>query len=213
MANYKKVDADQLDADLKSVADSIRSRAETEDALVFPDGFVSAVEGIPDLLTERLLGTITEYRNETIEQLGATAFGSCTALVSLHIPAVKRIETYCFQNCFGLTNVTLESCTYLNSGAFIGCSNLVKVDCHAVQEIRGNVFNGDSKLTAVIIRTTTGVCTLAATSSFGGTPIESGTGYIYFYRSEVDKHKSATNWSVYASQIRAIEDYPEITGG
>lgn len=32
---------------LTAVADAIRSRAGTEDALVFPDGFVSAVEGIP----------------------------------------------------------------------------------------------------------------------------------------------------------------------
>lgn len=46
MANYKVVDADQLDADMATVADAIRSKAGTEDALRFPDGFVSAVEGI-----------------------------------------------------------------------------------------------------------------------------------------------------------------------
>ena len=35
----------------------------------------------------------------------------------------------------------------------------------------------------------------------------------YVPTSLVDTYKSATNWSTYAEQIRAIEDYPEITGG
>lgn len=46
MPNYKVVDADQLDTDMKSVADSIRSKGGTADSLVFPDGFISAVEDI-----------------------------------------------------------------------------------------------------------------------------------------------------------------------
>ena len=48
MANWMKVDADQLNADLTSVADSIRERAGTSEPLVFPEGFKSAVEGIPN---------------------------------------------------------------------------------------------------------------------------------------------------------------------
>lgn len=35
----------------------------------------------------------------------------------------------------------------------------------------------------------------------------------YVSTSLVETYKSATNWSTYAEQIRAIEDYPEITGG
>lgn len=31
--------------------------------------------------------------------------------------------------------------------------------------------------------------------------------------SEVDKYKNATNWVEMANYIRAIEDYPDITGG
>ena len=40
-----------------------------------------------------------------------------------------------------------------------------------------------------------------------------GTGFVYVPAESVDTYKSATNWSTYAEQIRAIEDYPEITGG
>lgn len=46
MANYKIVDTEQLEADLTSVADSIRAKAGTSGTMAFPDGFKSAVEGI-----------------------------------------------------------------------------------------------------------------------------------------------------------------------
>ena len=36
---------------------------------------------------------------------------------------------------------------------------------------------------------------------------------IYVPRALVNEYKNATNWTVYADYIRAIEDYPDITGG
>ena len=45
------------------------------------------------------------------------------------------------------------------------------------------------------------------------TKISSGSGYIYVPAALVDGYKAAGNWQNYADQIRAIEDYPEITGG
>ena len=46
MADYKVVDAEKLNADLSGVANAIRAKAETSGGLVFPEGFISAVEGI-----------------------------------------------------------------------------------------------------------------------------------------------------------------------
>ena len=46
MPNYKIVNTDQLDADLKAVADSIREKSGKSGSLAFPGGFVSAVNGI-----------------------------------------------------------------------------------------------------------------------------------------------------------------------
>lgn len=46
MATYKVVDADKLDTDLKTVADSIRAKGGTTENLDFPADFVSAVENI-----------------------------------------------------------------------------------------------------------------------------------------------------------------------
>ena len=46
MATYKVVDADQLNADMSSVADSIRTKGGTTDALAWPDGYKTAIEEI-----------------------------------------------------------------------------------------------------------------------------------------------------------------------
>lgn len=47
MAVDKLVDSSQLDADLTSVANAIRTKGGTSASLAFPAGFVSAVEAIP----------------------------------------------------------------------------------------------------------------------------------------------------------------------
>lgn len=46
MATYKRVNADQLNADLKAVADTIRAKTGSTESLSFPSGFVSSIEGI-----------------------------------------------------------------------------------------------------------------------------------------------------------------------
>lgn len=46
MANYKFVNADQLDADLQSVANVIKEKGKTTGKLSFPDGFTSAINSI-----------------------------------------------------------------------------------------------------------------------------------------------------------------------
>ena len=60
MATYKLVNADQLDADLESVADSIRTKAGKTEKLAFPDGFKSIVDGISTGVTVQVkTGTVT----------------------------------------------------------------------------------------------------------------------------------------------------------
>ena len=74
-------------------------------------------------------------------------------------------------------------------------------------------FSGCTKLTTLIIRRAgTSVTNLANVNAFENTPIANGTGFVYVPASLIDTFKSATNWVAYASQIRAIEDYPDICG-
>lgn len=110
-----------------------------------------------------------------------------------------------------ITEINDNYVTIINDFAFDNCSELTNADFQAVTSIRTYAFRGCSKLTALILRSET-MATLSSTSGFNNTPIASGTGYIYVPTALVDSYKAASNWSTYANQIRAIEDYPEICG-
>ena len=56
------------------------------------------------------------------------------------------------------------------------------------------------------------VCNLKSTGALLNTPIAQGTGYIYVPKNLMEQYKVATNWTLYATQFRAIEDYLDIIG-
>ncbi|MBP3510306.1 leucine-rich repeat protein [Oscillibacter sp.] len=110
-----------------------------------------------------------------------------------------------------ITKILDNYATRIGRSAFEYCSELITADFQAVTRIDSYAFSECSKLTALILRSET-MATLSSTSAFNSTPIKSGTGYIYVPAALVDSYKAANNWSTYANQIRAIEDYPEICG-
>lgn len=191
MANWKKVDADQLDADLTSVADTIRERAGISEKLDFPSEYKSAVEGIPKYDEQILAGTIAYYKNETVTNLRGSAFSNCQQLSKVVLPKVVHAGSYTFQNGFALLLADFSSAITIGANSFVNCT----------------------KLGALVLRSAT-MATLADASAFSLTPIKSGgTGYIYVPRallSDTDAtkdYRQATNWSAFASQFRALEDY------
>jgi hypothetical protein len=90
--------------------------------------------------------------------------------------------------------------------AFYMCSKLATVDVPNVSSINIDAFYSCGGLASVILRGEQ-ICSLAHANVFNNTPIKSGTGYIYVPKSLVDSYKAATNWSTYANQFRALEDY------
>ena len=91
-----------------------------------------------------------------------------------------------------------------------GRIRLTKVVMPNMMTIQSYAFYNCTVLETVIIGTNA-VATLKNVNCFNNTPIAKGTGYIYVPAGLVDAYKTANNWSNYASQIRAIEDYPDIT--
>lgn len=90
MAMDKAVDSAQLNADLTTVADAIRTKGGTDAQLAFPDGFVSAVqaiEGAPDLNI-----VVTAVKNAAVtatkgtESVSGTA-GSNDGVCTLTVPS------------------------------------------------------------------------------------------------------------------------------
>ena len=95
---------------------------------------------------------------------------------------------------------------------FLDCKNLIHVNLPSVTSIGTESFKDCSSL-EVLILSSESICTLSNSNSFSNTPIAKGTGYIYVPRallSDEDAAKDyrrATNWSTYANQFRALEDY------
>ena len=186
-------------ADLTKVAAAIREKGGTSAPLVYPDGFVTAIQAIEtgggggsdELVNSLIDRTISgTYVNNIVTIIGSYGLAGCTKLTSVVLPAVRRTDGH----------------------AMNGCSALTKADFSNLQQIRYATFDNDSKLIALIIRRHAVTTLDNTTNVFRNTPIASGTGYIYVPSDMVSNYKTATNWSTYANQIRAIEDYPDITG-
>lgn len=187
-------------ADLTAVADAIRAKGGISDPLVYPDGFVTAIQAIEtgggsgsdELVNSLIDRTISgAYVNNTVTVIGVYGLAGCTKLTSVVLPAVRITE----------------------GNSMTGCSAITKADFSNLQTIRYSTFYNNKKLIALIIRRHAVTTLDNTTNVFRNTPIASGTGYIYVPSAMVSAYKNATNWSTYADQIRAIEDYPDITGG
>ena len=141
--------------------------------------------------------------------VGGTAICYCNSLVKVDLPSCTSLGTYAFRDNKLLASVSLNSLKTLSQNALYNCGSLKKISLPNVTTINASAFNGSASFETIILGASS-VATLANTNAFTGTKIASGSGYIYVPSALVDSYKAASNWSSFASQIRAIEDYPDI---
>jgi hypothetical protein len=194
--------------------------------------FVNTVDLIGDeALSNSIIDrSITEIADSHVTKLGESAFSQCISLVKANFqnvtsssnntfsgckvleeatfPMVTSVRNRVFEGCVRLKRVSIENATSIGNYAFSGCYELQRVDCPKVVKLNEKVFDTCRILDTVILRSET--VAIFGTDAFRNTPIASGTGYIYVPAALVDSYKTATGWSTYANQIRAIEDYPEV---
>jgi hypothetical protein len=142
--------------------------------------------------------------------IGNNAFVGCNILQNCNFPKVAEVGTLSFRYCAALSSIYLPSATIIDSQAFQNCNNLTTVRIDKKTTINNLSFGQSAKFETLILTNTDGVSTLSNTTAFTGTKIASGTGYIYVPQSLIEAYKVATNWSTFATQFRAIEDYPDI---
>lgn len=178
-----------------------------------------------------------DFPNADLKSGSNRCFYGCSSLKSVNLPKVTTLElrSNAFFNCSSLKEVNLPALKSLGTQSFVGCSSLEELSFPAfngtvyIQEFKGctslrkidfggnasftktQAFYGCNALEAVILRGDT-VGTLANTNNFEDSSVEAGTGYIYVPSALIEEYKAATNWSTFASQFRAIEDYPDICG-
>ena len=103
------------------------------------------------------------------------------------------------------------------SYTFYGCGKLSYIDFGKIKgTFQIHIIGGLHQLTTIIFRNPDEVVPLAQTfSNNHSITRDNYTYYCNFYvpKTLLEDYKTATNWSTYADRFRAIEDYPEITGG
>lgn len=160
-----------------------------------------------------LLGnTMTELNNSIVTSLKTRACQASTKLVTVSLPSVTSLGSYAFYGCSGLVTIKLPKLISISTQTFYSCTALKHADCGHLSNIPAQTFNACSALTELILRKTGSICTLSNVNGVSNTPIGKGAGYAYVPAALVDTYKTATNWSTFADQFRAIEDYPDICG-
>lgn len=142
-------------------------------------------------LIERSLSVA--YTNDTVENICRSAFEGFDSLTSVKFPTVKDIGEEAFFRCYGLTTADFGALTHVGERGFYYCQ----------------------KLTTLILRSETPVA-LENAGCIEYTPFGlygGNSGFVYVPAALVDAYKADAVWSQCAERIRAIEDYPDITGG
>ena len=150
--------------------------------------------------------SLTTANFPIVTSIGSYAFQSCRSLTTTNFPIVTSIETSAFQSCRSLTTTNFPAATSIESSAFQSCGGLTTIDFPVATSIGASAFRSCSELKSLLLRNNK-VCTLSNTNAFNSTPISSGTGYIYVPSALIEQYKTSTNWSTYAAQFRALEDY------
>lgn len=177
----------------------------------------SATEVLSDAETVRSyafynVGALRKVSFPYARATGTYVFERCYNLTEISFPSLENVGSKTFSECTALTDVVFPVVSKINSYAFKGCTALSKLDAPCVKSIGGSIFSECAALVALILRYTQEICTVTI-SSLKSTPIASGQGYIYVPRAllndddETMDYRRATNWSVYAAQFRALEDY------
>lgn len=170
---------------------------------------------------------LTEVNVPNVTDIGGYAFSGCTAIQTITLPEVVKLGEKAFDSsaapCIitlpkwitngsypfygsGIKGIIAPVLKSLSDSTFRAAYSLVYADFASLTSITGNYVFQWTALKTLILRSST-LCALSAVSSFSDSGVSKGTGYVYVPRSLIESYKTATNWSTYATQFRALEDY------
>lgn len=183
--NFEIAEYQSVSKKLKAVADKIRTLTGKTDSLTLDD----MANLIPSSVNN---GDITD---KIIE-------GSIAELTNDNATTIRQYAFYCQENLKTAKFQRVKTCY---ESAFYGCNLLERVELPSVIGIYGGVFASTPSLKAIIIGTQQ--CDLPSIAAFEacGSLYTSGVT-IYVPDSAVNAYKNATNWSYYASQIKAVSE-------
>lgn len=226
---------------LTAIGDAIRSKTGGSDLLTL-DEMPQEIQSIQTggggdtALADSIVdGSITTYSSDNVLAVPSRPFYDNANLVSVALPNCKTIGGYTFSGCSSLESLSLDSLetitgSYvlrgatslkelslpsikaLSSSTFYN-SGLIKCDLGSeLESIPSSCFTSSTYFRTLILRSSYVVSLSSASAINSGTMFFGSDAGIYVPRDLVESYKVATNWTTFASKIKAIEDYPEICG-
>lgn len=176
---------------MSNIANAIRSKTGKED-LILPRNMASEIKSIEsggsgETFDGLIDDTISEKVTITANTTRKYALAYLTKITEIEAVSLTNIAEHTFYSC--------------------SASKIVLTNPDI-----GNLAFAISNITTLVLKGSQ-VANLLGTRVFTTTPIEKKTGYIYVPRELVEQYKVATNWVTYATQFRAIEDYPDVVRG
>ena len=158
-------------ADLTAVADAIRAKGGTSAPLVYPDGFVTAVQAIPTGIAPQLIVTVSAGATVTASNGSKTISGTSdsTGVCTLIVP---EVGTWSVSATLGGQTSDTKSVSIMGSYAvaltFFSATITVNVDSGASVTLKkggATIATKTSNGTAVFTVTETGAYTVTATKN------------------------------------------------
>lgn len=147
----------------------------------------------------------------SLKTIATFGLANCTALALTSLPdSLEELESYAFNGCtmLAITSVP-EGVTRLTSNVFYNCKGLTELTFNGnITQIEQSALSNCANLSKIVFPNVTAVPTLDNRNAFNGTPIASGTGYVYFPDALVESIKVASGWSTYAAQIKGVSELP-----
>lgn len=190
------------DTSLVKVADAIRARGETTEPLVFPDGFVTAVENIvsdvPDVSKELIEGSVINLTATYLKGcslIRSDCFSNQGKIESVIMPeGIEYVGDRCFYNCGKLTSVIFpESITIISYNSFALCKLTSVVIPKNVTYLGNQAFYYNLNLHTVEMKPTT-------PPTYSGNVFKDCPALtkIIVPAGTLSAYQSATNWSAHA---------------
>ena len=206
-------------SDLIAVADAIRAKGSTTDALMFPGGFVDAVGAIQagsggdeykyayQALAQRSISG--DWVDDVSEYVGNSAFSHMTCN-SIRFKKATETKLRAFDQSNVPTIIFDNRMENLGQFMLIGSKTKKLVLKNGFSKVGINAFFQASYFDTLVLGGDFSDLTAISTNLNDHTPIGTGEGYIYVPADLISTYENATNWAVFAGKFRAIEDYPGI---
>lgn len=170
-----------------------------------------------DAVTDSIINrSIAEFKDDKITSIGDHAFTLCQSLENVNCPSVTDIGSAAFSGCGNLIQAVFSNLVTAGN-LLMGCEKLISADLGNVEALVNHTFASCGAVKIIILRNTTKVCSIPqdifilcyhfSGKTGTGNPTGAKDGFFYVPAALVDSYKTATYWSNYASQFRALEDY------